>query len=223
MISLPDTKGVNTASDDCAKLQSTFDSCKHTHRTSFSFSTTSLAEISVSAVHAADSVKSSEATMGEAVDEAVFVSRSIVIGSGTRILPALCLNDPHSSLEMRGASCCPSDVRRRSRLRRRVALRAHVFEKGPGNLTRESGIFTSEEQMPIKQFCLVKQKKKKEQQHIGDLHLSMRRIVSMPRRFAADINIRRWNAATSQSRGGRGSAVFSSSPPRTASERLVAV
>ncbi|GAC99372.1 FAD dependent oxidoreductase [Pseudozyma hubeiensis SY62] len=49
-----------------------------TYRTSFSFSTTSLAEISVSAVHAADSVKSSDATMGEAVDDPVVVSRSIV-------------------------------------------------------------------------------------------------------------------------------------------------
>lgn len=50
-----------------------------THRTSFSFSTTSLAEISVSAVQAADSVKSSEATIGDAVDDPVNVSSSIVI------------------------------------------------------------------------------------------------------------------------------------------------
>lgn len=50
-----------------------------TYRTSFSFSTTSFAEISVSAVQAADSVKSSEATMGDAIDDPVVVSRSIVV------------------------------------------------------------------------------------------------------------------------------------------------
>lgn len=52
-----------------------------THRTSFSFSTTSLAEMSVSAVHAADSVKSSDATMGDAVDDPIVVSMSILAWS----------------------------------------------------------------------------------------------------------------------------------------------
>lgn len=53
-----------------------------THRTSFSFSTTSLAEISVSAVHAADSVKSSDATIGDAVDDPVIEPISILLLRG---------------------------------------------------------------------------------------------------------------------------------------------
>lgn len=48
-----------------------------THRTRFSFSTTSFAEISVSAVQAADSVKSSEATIGDAVEDPTCASASI--------------------------------------------------------------------------------------------------------------------------------------------------